>query len=432
MRQVLDEPSGVRNMSILRFGRDATAVDRPPAYGVMVARQPIFDRSRNVQAYELLYRSGSLHQANVSDGNQATANVVITSLLDIGLKRLVQERQACINMTRDLLVSRAALALPADKVILEVLEDVEVDAELIAAVRDFSDRGYRFALDDFSYDPSWEPLVEMARFVKLDVQELSLDQVEAHIERLHNYDVQIVAEKVETEAQYQALRAMGCDFFQGYFFARPNVVHGSRLPSNKLAALRLLAVLRNSNTDLEQVAELVSQDPSLSYRLIRFINSAAIGLATRVTSVRRAVAYLGLDAVRRWVSLTTIMRTRDKSEELIRVTLIRARMMELLCARLPRCDADTGFTVGLFSTLDVFMEQSMDEVVQQLRLTPEINSALLHCKGRHGKALLAVLAYERGDWEDACTHAEAVSQGVLGGIYAAAVRWAHGAVFESL
>jgi len=398
----------------------------------MVARQPIFDRSRNVQAYELLFRSSDTDKANVSDGNQATAHVVITALMDIGLHRLVQERQACINMTRDLLVSRAALALPADKVILEILEDVEVDAELVAAVHDMAARGYRFALDDFSYDPRWEPLVEAARFIKLDVQDLSLEQVEEHIERLHNYNVQIVAEKVETEAQYQALRAMGCDFFQGYFFARPSVVRGARLPSNKLAALRLLAALRDPNTDLAQVSELVAQDPSLSYRLIRFINSAAIGLATRVTSVKRAVTYLGLDAVRRWVSLTTIMRTRDKSEELIRVTLIRARMTELLCARLPRCDADVGFTVGLFSTLDAFMEQPMEDVIRQLRLSPEINSALLHCKGRHGKALLAVIAYERGDWDEACTHAPGVSQGVLGGLYAAAVRWAHGAVFESL
>lgn len=419
-------------MSVTGLKGDLSMVGQPLAHSVMLARQPVFDRERRVHAYELLYRSAGADRAVFDDGTHATAHVAITALLDIGLDRIVQGRQACINVTRDLLVSRQALALPPSKVILELLEHETVDSELVDAVREFRARGYRFALDDFSYKPGWEPLVEQASLVKLDVLDLGLERVAEHMQWLQRYDVSILAEKVETEAEFEALRTLGCDFFQGYFFARPNIVRGSRLPSNKLAALRLLALLRDPATDLDQVADLVAQDPSLSYRLIRLVNSAAMGLANRVTSVPRAVAYLGLDAVRRWVSLTTIIGMSDKSEELIRLTLIRARMTELLAARLPRCDPDIGFTVGLFSTLDAFMEQPMEEVLGQLRLTPETNAALLDQSGRHGEVLRAVKAYEQGDWESACARAQPLTQGDLGGIYTEAVRWAHAAVFEGI
>lgn len=398
----------------------------------MVARQPIFDRSRNVAAYELLYRADSLEHANVRDGDQATAHVVITSLLDIGLQNLVQNRAAFINVTRDLLVGGGLLALPADKVVLEIVESTQVDDDLVHAVHDLATQGYRFALDDFSYQPHWQPLIELAQVVKLDVMALSPAQIEEHVAMLRRYDLKILAEKVETDEQYEFLNDLGCDYFQGYFFARPNIVVGSRLPSNKLAALRLLALVQDPETSVAEVTELVAQDPSLSYRLIRFVNSAAVGLPATVTSVQRAVAYLGLEAIRRWVSLTTIATVPDKNAELIRMTLIRARMAEQLSELTPRCDGDIGFTVGLFSTLDALMDQPMEDILPQLRLTDELNDALLNREGPHGDVLNAVLAYERGAWQEASALAENASEAQLSQLYMKAVQWTHEAVFAPM
>ena len=410
-------------------------VDAPQpgaASNVMVARQPIFDRSRNVAAYELLYRADHGEHANVVNGDQATAHVVVTSLLDIGLQHLVQNRAAFINATRELLVSDGALALPPERVVLEIVEDTRVDDELLQAVQRLAMQGYRFALDDFSYQPHWQPLIELAQVVKLDVLALSPGQLEEHVALLRRYDLKILAEKVETDEQFEFLNDLGCDYFQGYFFARPNIVVGSRLPGNKLAALRLLALVQDPETSVAEVTELIAQDPSLSYRLVRFVNSAAVGLPATVTSVQRAVAYLGMDAIRRWVSLTTIANIQDKNAELIRMTLIRARMAELLSDGTPRCSPDVGFTVGLFSTLDALMDQPLREILPQLRLTEELNSALMHGEGPHGQVLEAVRAYERGAWQQAASLAGNVSRTQLADLYMKALQWTQDAVFAPL
>lgn len=408
-------------------GRPTTATK------VMVARQPIFDRQRQVHGYELLYRGDQLDAAAIADGDAATAHVVTTALMDIGLERIVQRDPAYINVTRDFIVSRAALALPPERVVLEILEDVQVDTALVEAARELALMGYRLALDDFVLAPSWEPLLELASVVKLDVLALGPDAVQRHIDALSRYGVRLLAEKVESLQEFEALHAAGCDYFQGYFFARPNIVSGARPPGNRLATLRLLSTLHDPAISIEQITELVSQDPALSYRLMRFINSAAVGLPKRVTSIHRAVVYIGLEAVKRWVSLAALTRVEDKHAELLHLTLTRARMVEQLCALEPDSDPGIGFTVGLFSTLDAFMDQPLARVLAQLPLGHEVTAALLRGEGSYGRALLTVLAYERGQWERASRAAAgAIAPEDLAPIYPEAVQWAHAAMFAAL
>ncbi len=409
----------------------------PVATHVMVARQPIFDRQRRVHGYELLYRGDphggdQLNEAVIADGDEATAHVVTAALMDIGLDRIVQRDPAYINVTRDFIVSRAALALPPERVVLEILEDVKVDATLIDAARELALMGYRLALDDFVLAPCWEPLLEIASVVKLDVLALGPDEVARHVAALSPYGVRLLAEKVESLSDFDALHAAGCDYFQGYFFARPNLVSGSRPPGNRLATLRLLSRLQDPAISIEQITDLVSQDPALSYRLMRFINSAAVSLPRRVTSIHRAVVLIGLEAVKRWVSLAALSRVEDKHAELLQLTLTRARMMELVCALDPRNDPSAGFTVGLFSTLDAFMDQPLARVLAQLPLAQEVTSALLRGEGSYGRALLTVLAYERGQWDRACRAAESIAADDLASHYTEAVQWARTATYAAL
>ena len=404
----------------------------PAGAPVLVARQPILDRDRALHGYELLYRDADPEHARVGDGDgdgdRATAHVVITAFLDIGLTQLAEYGSIYINVTRDFLLSGAALALPRQRVVLELLEDMPVDAELVAAASELVRLGYRLALDDFVYAPRWEPLIALAEVVKLDVRALGMARTREHIALLERHDVTLLAEKVETEAEHQALHAMGVELFQGYFFAKPRLVQGARLPENTVATLRLLAVLQDPSTDLDQVTELVTQDPALSYRLMRFINSAAVALPIQVASVHRAVVCIGLDAVKRWVTLSAVMTIGRRHEALILLALVRARMMEELCRLSPECEPGVGFTLGLFSTLDAFLDHPLVDVLDSLALADELKSALLHGQGPYGALLKAVRGYERGDWAIACAHARNVSPATLGECYARAVTWARSAV----
>lgn len=412
----------------------ATLAGEPPAAdaaGVVVARQPIFDSRCRLAAYELLYRGGSADRAQVTDGDRATASVATASFLDIGIERLVAAHPAFINVPRELVLSGAVRALPAPRVVIEILEDVVVDGALVDAVSQLVAAGYRIALDDFAFDPRWRPLLALAHIVKIDVLALGMERVREHVSLLAPYQVKLLAEKVETAQEHQTLQAMGFHYYQGYFFAKPVLVKGARLTGNRLALVKLLAVLQDPATGIDAVAALVAQDPSLSYRLIRFINSAFVALPARLTSIHRAVLYLGLDTVKRWVALMALASIEDKPSELVRTALVRAHMTERLCAATQCCDPATGFTVGLFSLLDAFMDQPMADLLAQLPLSHEVQTALLDGTGAAGRMLRCVQAYERADWETARHLAGDLPVAELADVYAEAIAWGDAAAAAS-
>lgn len=391
---------------------------------VAVARQPIFDTRAQVAAYELLYRAHGQDHAVIADGEHATATVVTASFMDIGINRMAEGRPAFINVTRQFLLSGAASTLPAGQVVLEILEDVEVDDALVDAVDALVRAGYRIALDDFTFDARWHRLLELAHIVKIDVMALTLEQVREQIAILAPYRVELLAEKVESEAQFHALRELGFIWYQGYFFARPVTIHGTRMSSSRLAVLELLAVINDAHSDVEQVTARVAQDPALSYRLLRFINSAALALPQRVTSIHRAVVYLGLSSVKRCVTLMVLASIDGKPGELTRLALVRARMTERICTESGSGDPGAGFTVGLFSLLDAFLDRPLPELLAELPLSLDVQGALLEGKGEVGAALHCVLCWERADWDAAPLRAVAIPPGRLAEIYLEAVQWA--------
>ncbi|MFT5172969.1 MAG: EAL and modified HD-GYP domain-containing signal transduction protein [Gammaproteobacteria bacterium] len=404
---------------------------RPPSVEALVARQPIFDRSKKLYAYELLYRCKSMHEAGVEDGDQATAHVVTSSFLDIGLDRVIGASPAFINATYNFLVSRAALALPPEKIVLEILEDVVVDDALVEAVAEYVAAGYRIALDDFEFSEVWRPLLHLAHIVKLDVMALDIETLREHVALLAEFNVELLAEKVESESEFHALADLGFDYFQGYFFAKPTIVSAQRLSANKLAALNLLAKLQDPNADIDEIAALVAMDPALSYRLLRFMNSASLGLPETVLTIQRVVVYLGLVAVKRWVTLIVLASVGDKPSELTGTVLVRARMTELLCISSAHSSPDSAFTVGLFSALDAFMDRPLPELLMELPLSRAVHKALLEGSGPEGEALQCVLAYEKGQWERAEFYSDGLALEELAELYAQSVQWADEARSES-
>src|SRR5262244_1494198 len=260
----------------------------PPIYEVFVGRQPIYTPQLDVFAYELLFRRGEMQHADVTDGNQATAHVLVNTFLELGLDTLVGSKRAFVNLTRDFLLQDYSLVFPADRVALEVLEDVAVDTDLLEALRNLSAQGYTIALDDFFYQEHLRPLVELADIIKIDVLASGRTTVAEQVELLRQYDVQLLAEKVETQDDFTYYNTLGFEYFQGYFFCRPDVVKGQRLPTNRLIILELLAKLQNPGTTFRELEALISRDVSLSYKVLRAANAAMFTRARKVESIQQA------------------------------------------------------------------------------------------------------------------------------------------------
>lgn len=364
-----------------------------------IGRQPIFNDRQQVVGYELLYRQRDGYWANVVDGDQATSHVIMHSFWELGMSKVVGDHKAFINVTKGFLLDKDLLPPPSPQLVLEILEDIMIDDAITAAVRDLKDRGYIIALDDFVYHEDLRPLVEMADIIKLDVQELGCERLEEHLHLLKQYPLKLLAEKVETPEMFEYCSSLGFDYYQGYFLCRPRILHGKRLPANRLNAMRMMAKLQSQELDIQGLEQLISHDPALSYRMLRYINSAAFSLRKNIQSIRHAIIYLGEKEIRRWATLIALAGIDDKPDALVNTSLIRARMCDLLTALDSPQQRDSAFVVGLFSTLDAMMDQPLDVVIEALPLSPDIVAALLHREGPYARVLEITLAYERGDWD---------------------------------
>jgi len=365
---------------------------------VYVGRQPIFNSELDVFGYELLFRSGHTATANVIDGNQATSQVIINTFLEIGLEQITNQRHAFINLTRDFLLGSIPLPLNKEMVILEVLEDVTVDDELIEAITNLKNQGFVIALDDFVLDDANKSLLPLADIVKVDLMSMSEDKLREQVKQLKQHDLQLLAEKIETQDEFTLCKELGFKYFQGYYFCKPRVISGKQLPANRLALLEMISKLQNPDCEIKELETIISRDVAISYKLLRIINSSFFGFSSKVESIQKALVMLGLTALRNWVTVIGLSQVDDKPPELINISLSRAKMCELLAPAMG-CQKDAAFTVGLFSMLDVLMDRPLDELLEQLPLAEEIIEALIQNEGILGKILDIVMAYEQGNWQ---------------------------------
>jgi c-di-GMP phosphodiesterase len=389
---------------------------------IYIGRQPIFDRDLKVYAYELLFRSGTQNHAGDFDGDQATSQVIVNAFIEIGLEQIVGPHPAFINLTRSFVTTSAQLPFPKDRVVLEVLEDIHPDAEVIAGVRNLAAQGYVIALDDFVFRDDLRPIIEYARIIKIDLMALSSEQLAEHVQLLRGYNVELLAEKIETQEEFEHCKQLGFDYFQGYFLSRPNIVQSTQLPPNRLAVLQLLAKLQDPQSDAADIETLISQDVALSYKLLRYINSAFFAFPKKIESLRQAVVYLGTQAIKTWVSLLVVAGLGNKPAELVSQAMQRAKMCELLAKTAKRPHTETYFTVGLFSLLEALMDTPLEKILESLPFTDEIRRALLQQEGLYGQALSCAIAYEKGDFLRA--HFDRLAPSQMTDIYLASARWA--------
>ncbi|MCW8899902.1 MAG: HDOD domain-containing protein [Gammaproteobacteria bacterium] len=370
---------------------------------IFIGRQAIYDKQLNVFAYELLSRSNAEHnEAFIGEhnANHATTIVMLNALTEIGLQQLVGNHPAFINLPYDFLIGKCKIPDLHTQLVIEVLEDIEVTDELINAVKKLSDSGYMIALDDFIYNEKTLPLVEIADIIKIDILQLDVQGLRDNVEKLHGYDVRLLAEKVETQEEYELCKELGFDYFQGYFFCKPKIVESQRAPANRMTIVNILAQLQDPDVQIEKLEELISQDLALSYRLLKYINSAAFALQREIDSVHHAIVMLGLNTIRNLANLMLLSKIDDKPHDLLVLAIIRARMCEELGSNIDIKMKDIFFTAGLFSVIDALMENSMEEIVSQLPLSTILKDALLKQEGIVGEALKCCIAFERADWEN--------------------------------
>lgn len=366
----------------------------------LIGRQQIFDRDLNIYGYELLFRSGENTQVSLDNGAAITQQLILDAILEIGLKTLTGGTRAFINFTADNLLAGIAKCLPKDGVVIEILEHTKITPQLVSMVERLAADGYLIALDDFIFDPEWEPLVHIAHFIKLDVRARSEAENTRLMDRLKPYPANILLEKIETEQEFERYRQLGGDYFQGYFLHHPHTIASKRLDVAKQTMLQLVGELHKPEIDCHRIAELIRKDPALSYKLLNFINSAWFALPRHIDSIEQAVILLGVNQIRRLVTLISLSNAaQNRPSELFRTALLRARMCERLARSSDFQDAEQAFLVGLFSTLDALLATPLTEIVNALPLSEEIKDGLCQ-QGRLGEILQCVLRYERWQLQD--------------------------------
>lgn len=372
---------------------------------MFVARQPVFDRQRQIYGYELLYRSDpSSNQFDGTEATSATQQVISSTLLSVGLEKILCGKKAFVNFNERLLRDGIHQSLPREATVIEILESVVPTADLIELCRNVHKEGYTIALDDFVSSPEFEPLTQVAQLIKVDMRATGKAEQERLLRTYRPRGIALLAEKVETYEEFNWARTAGYDYFQGYFFARPSVIRGQQMPTSKLNCLRLLSEMQKTELDLNRLEDLIRVDVALTYKLMRYVNSALFGRHEEIRSIKHALVVVGTDKIRHWVALATLsILATDKPGELAILSVVRARFCELLI-KLARIELrDEAFLMGMFSLLDAFLDCPLDEALRSVNLGPDISQVLLGTAAAGNLLWMVhqlIRRYEIGDWNE--------------------------------
>ena len=391
-----------------------------------LARQPILNRGRELFAYELLFRSSLQNSCEGLNLEMASTSVLDTSFL-IGFEKITAGHPMFINCPRDFLLRDYLSLFPPNSVVVEILESVKPDQEIVDVCRRLKQTGYTIALDDFVDSPEWAPLVEITEIIKVDFRLTDRQEQSAIVARYAGKKIRMLAEKVETQEEFAAATQMGYSLFQGYFFCRPEMMQHHDLPASKLAYLELLHAATALEFDVQELALKIKHEPSLTFRLLRYLNSAAFGLRAEIHSVAHALSLLGERELRKWIAVVSVGVLADgKPDELMVVPLVRGRFCELLAplAGMPGHASDL-FLLGLLSVMDAILDKPLDSILEELPVRKEIKDALQAQTGLYWQLLEIAIAHERADWErvSALVSETGMDEEKVSSLYVSAVDW---------
>lgn len=392
-----------------------------------VARQPILDRKMTVFGYELLFRSGPVAFYDGSDPDQASSSIIMNGSLLLDFGELTDGCAAFVNVTRQAIVERIVEVLPKELTVVEILETVEPDAEVFRACQELKAKGFRIALDDFVYDPAWDDILSVADIVKVDFLATARKDRQRLASRLPR-NIKLLAEKVETPEQFEEAVEDGYELFQGFFFQKPLLVRKRSIPENQSFYVELLRELQSPELDPDRLVGVIKRDPSLTYKFLRFINRPTFGWRSEIQDLRQAVFLVGQTELRKWITLLVMASLGPgKPYALLQTASVRARMCELLAA-VANHDINmmSAFLVGMFSQIDAFTDQSMEDALHGLPLDAAVRGALLGEPNELRDLLDVVRSYERGAWTEMqeCAERAGLEVAEIPARYVQALRWA--------
>ncbi|KAA0889821.1 EAL and HDOD domain-containing protein [Oryzomonas rubra] len=360
-----------------------------------LGRQPILNIRQEIVGYELLFRSTEKNYSEFESQDQASMSVISSAMANFGFRNVLGDKDGFINVTHDVLFSDMVEVLPPKQTILELLESVALTGAVKERCSELKAKNFRIALDDHIYSPDHHDLYSFVDIVKIDLLETDPAILHEAVAALRQFPLTLLAERIETQEQFQDCLELGFELFQGYFFERPVVLKRKGLEPSKMAMLRLLGHLK-SETDFGKIEEVFRDHPELSYNLLKLVNSVHLGLREKIKSLRHAIMLLGLGKLRRWVQLAIFASadSRGVDNPLLEMAAVRGRLLEYLVMEryhLPRGSeqVEAAFMLGILSLVDVLFETSVEGVVRELQLNDEISAALINREGKLG-ALLAL------------------------------------------
>ncbi len=369
---------------------------------IFVARQPIFTAKKKVFGYELLFRNSLKNIFPEIDGNKATSNVLSNTFFSFGLNEILAGKPGLVNFTRDLIIERTPLLFPKEHIIIEVLENIEPEPAVIESLREFKQQGFKIALDDFVYDSKFDPMISFSSIIKFDILSTPLETIEPIISDIQsNHKISLLAEKVETHQQFEEAKKMGFVLFQGYFFAKPEIFTKKDISPGQITKMRLLSEAGRQEMNLARIEDLIKKDLSVSFKLLKFINSAYFRRPVPIDTIKDAMIFLGIDELKKFIHVVVISDLgENKPNELIRASMIRARMCEQ-CGGMLKTNFSTEelFTIGLFSAMDAILDKPMADILTQVTFSDRIKDALLGRDKQYRLLLALVTSFEKGQWD---------------------------------
>lgn len=391
---------------------------------IYIARQPVYDRDLKIIGYELLYRDSEINSAVFDDSNRASSDTIVNSFIHIGIDNLVGTSLAFVNLPAEFILNSDLVPMFHEQSVLEILEDVEPTDDILSGIKKLKAKGYKIALDDFIYSEKMNPLLALTDYVKIDVLEYQPDELAALVTQLRNdYKLELIAEKVESQLMFQQCKQLEFDYYQGYFFCYPQIVTQKNIAPNKMVVLNLISQLQNPETEYDELEIILTQDVTLSYKLLRYLNSAAFSLRREIDTIKDAIVLLGLDAVKNWACLLLMSKVIDqKPDQLITTALVRAKMAELLAHQSHPEIEKQAFVCGLFSVIDALMDKPMVDLLDTVILSSSVKMALLDHEGELGIILNNCILYERARFSE--LHDDHVNTENYYEYYLSAVKWA--------
>jgi len=366
------------------------------------ARQPILDKSKKLFAYELLFRDSLDNVFPDIDGDEATSKIIEASQFNMGISEFTGNKPAFINFTLETLNQGYPEMLAPDEVVVEILETIKPGKKLLALCKDLHQKGYTLALDDYEHQNVWAHFYPFIKIIKIDIQQSSIDDIKEVLGAIKDHPhIKMLAEKVETYEEYDQMLQLGFDYFQGYFFARPEMVKAKNLSPSQMAMAELLYETSKTELDLNSITSVFERDVSLSYKLLRYANSAIFKRRNEISTIKQALVILGSGELKRFIGLMfAVTANPDKPSELINMAMTRAKFCELVAQDIrSQLDISIAFLTGLLSMIDAILDEEMSIVLEKLPLSQDIKDPLLTKKGVMAALIKLVELIEQAEWD---------------------------------